>query len=132
MRSFVFDKIVRDKIIDLLQTNEVHFNTSSLTPQEIRQKLDEKLLEEVEEVQQAENLEETKEELADVLEVIHAYAHHLGIDMLEIENVRKKKAEVKGGFKNALFVKTVTLPDDHPHIAYYERQPTRYQEITSK
>ena len=60
--------------------------------------LREKLLEEVNEVITATDEPAAIEELADVLEVIHAYASYLGVEMLEIDKVREAKRALRGGF----------------------------------
>lgn len=46
------------------------------------------------------------EELADVLEVVHAMLRTQGLDMSDIEKVRKKKALERGAF-DARFIMTI-------------------------
>lgn len=52
----------------------------------------------------ATNDEEAIEELADLLEILHSLAkiHHSTIK--EVEEVRKKKEETRGGFTNKTFL----------------------------
>ena len=48
-----------------------------------------------------------KEELADMLEVIYAATVARGYSIEELEAVRKKKAEARGGFEKRIFLKSV-------------------------
>lgn len=67
------------------------------------EKLKEKLEEEVNEFLEESNTEE----LADILEVVYALCDHLGIDKAHLEEVRKKKAEERGGFKERIILDNV-------------------------
>lgn len=44
------------------------------------------------------------EDLADVLEIIHALAEYHGTLIEEVEEIRKQKAEKRGGFKEKIFL----------------------------
>lgn len=93
-----YDKLVRDRIPEIirLRGGKPVFRTAS--EEEFGRRLREKLREEVAEFLAAETDVAAKEELADVLEVMHALAAHLRCDPSEIEAVRIKKAEERGGF----------------------------------
>lgn len=93
-----YDKLVRDRIPEIIRRRggEPVFRTASA--EEYGRRLGEKLQEESAEFASAETDEARKEELADVLEVIHALAAHLRLGMNDIEAVRAKKAEERGGF----------------------------------
>ncbi len=58
----------------------------------------------------AENKEEALEELADLLEIIHALAAYHGSSMEEVENIRKEKVKKRGGFEQKIFL--VEVEDD--------------------
>ena len=47
------------------------------------------------------------EELADILEVVHALTESLGADQATVEDVRKQKALERGGFKKRVFLEWV-------------------------
>jgi predicted house-cleaning noncanonical NTP pyrophosphatase (MazG superfamily) len=47
------------------------------------------------------------EELADVLEIIHALAEYHGASIEKVEKVRAQKAEERGGFKEKIFLMEV-------------------------
>jgi predicted house-cleaning noncanonical NTP pyrophosphatase (MazG superfamily) len=57
--------------------------------------LRDKLREEVEEFLASDN---DPEELADILEVLHALADQAGADQQQLEKLRAAKAEMRGGF----------------------------------
>jgi predicted house-cleaning noncanonical NTP pyrophosphatase (MazG superfamily) len=63
-----------------------------------------KLIEEVQEF----NESETAEELADILEVVHALAKQINTDLSELEKLQKSKHQERGGFEKRLFLEQVT------------------------
>ena len=65
--------------------------------------IDAKLDEELAEYHKDQNIEE----LADLLEVIYAAAEARGYSIEELETVRAKKAEKRGGFKEKILLKEV-------------------------
>ena len=64
--------------------------------------------EELQEYLTAETNEEALEELADLLEVIHALAIIHDSSIEEVEKIRVKKAEKRGGFSDKVFLIEVT------------------------
>ena len=65
--------------------------------------LETKLNEEVAEYQEDKNLEE----MADVLEVLQSICLARGYSLEELEAMRKKKADERGGFKEKIFLECV-------------------------
>ena len=74
--------------------------THIATDDEYWQKLKEKLLEETNEFMKDSNAEE----LADILEVINALCEYKKIDKKQLELLRKKKAQERGGFKDKIIL----------------------------
>lgn len=101
-------KLVRDRIPDLIGANGVAFQARIAGTEEIPALLREKLLEEAHEVIAATDERAAIEELADVLEVIHAYASCLGVGMLEIDKARQAKRAVCGGFGGGVVLISAT------------------------
>ncbi len=96
-----FDKLVRDKIPDIIKKNDGRDPITHIAKkEEYWEKLKEKLFEELNEF----SISETKEELADILEVIQTIAEFKGYSLSEIEEIRKKKNEERGGFKNKIIL----------------------------
>ena len=94
------DKLVRDKIPEIIRQKGDVPITHIADNEEYLEKLKKKLREEVDEF-----LEEiSKEELADILEVIYAICDFMNVDREELESLRKKKAEERGGFRERIIL----------------------------
>ncbi len=102
-----YNKLVRDKIPEIIRLEGRCPVVRKADEQEYWHKLVEKLAEEVHEFARAENIDERKEELADVLEVVRAIACHLKCDENELEVLRIKKAEERGGFEGRVILDQV-------------------------
>ena len=98
MKTVRHDKLVRDRIPELIRKAGKNPVADLIPPEEIRDALDRKLREEV-----AEYLEShSAEEMADVLEVLHGIAFHRGIPWEQIESDRIRKKEERGGFEKGI------------------------------
>ena len=100
----VYNKLVRDKIPEIIEASGKTCETDILSDEEYLQMLDKKLDEELAEYHKDQNIEE----LADLIEVIHAATIARGHTLEELETVRVKKAEKSGGFeKKILLIETI-------------------------
>lgn len=107
--SLVFKKVVRDKIPESIEQKGESVTHLKIRGDQLVNALKSKLLEEALEVMDAKSTADTIEELADVLEVIHALTHHLKVSMNSVEETRKKKRDERGGFNEGIvLVKTST------------------------
>lgn len=106
MKRISFEKIVRDKIPELIQEAGKQAEVLEQNKEEIILGLGRKLLEEANEY----NADPSLEELADLLEVIHGILYHRGITWDELESARLTKYGVRGGFEKGLFLKEVVEP----------------------
>lgn len=95
-----YNKLIRDKIPEIIKNKGKVPITHIINNEEYWQKLKEKFQEEVDEFLKDEN----DEELADVLEIIYAICDYKKIDKKELEQIRKKKAKERGGFKNKIIL----------------------------
>ncbi|TSC82742.1 MAG: hypothetical protein G01um101420_100 [Parcubacteria group bacterium Gr01-1014_20] len=95
-----YNKLVRDKIPDIIKTKGGDSKTHLATLEEYLSKLGDKLREEVEEFLKDKN----PEELADILEVIKAFANLQSLTLADIEKIRAKKAEERGGFEKRIIL----------------------------
>ncbi len=98
----VFNKLVRDKIPEIIEKDGRTCKTHILTDEEYIVALEEKLNEEVAEYQKDKNLEE----MADVLEVLQAICLARGYSLDELEALREKKANSRGGFSKKTFLES--------------------------
>lgn len=99
----VLNKLVRDRIPEIIAGNGQTCKTHTLSPDEHLAALKDKLREEVAEYEESGALEE----LADILEVVRALAEAGGHSVEELERVRIAKAEARGGFRKRIFLESV-------------------------
>lgn len=98
-----YNKLVRDKIPEIIQKSGKCSEYKVLSDDEYRIELDKKLDEEVSEYREARNMEE----LADIMEVLYALCESSGSSIEELERIRKRKAEERGAFKDKIYLKNV-------------------------
>jgi len=89
-----YNKLVRDKIIDIIKAKGEKAVFHIASDEEYGIKLKEKLSEEVSEFNAAEN----EEEIADILEVIDAIMEYKSFNKEKILEIKEKKAAEKGAF----------------------------------
>ena len=94
------NKLVRDKIPEIIKNNREVPITHIASDDEYWKKLKEKLQEEIDEFMKESN----EEELADILEVINAICDFKKINKKELELIRKKKTKERGGFKERIIL----------------------------
>ena len=94
----VYNKLVRDKIPEMIVANGDTPLTRVLSDVEYFQALNVKLQEEVTEYLDGFSIEE----LADILEVIRAIAEHKGVSYGELERIRINKYDERGGFQKRI------------------------------
>ena len=95
-----YNKLVRDRIPEIIRKKGDAAITHIADEAEYWQKLKEKLLEEVQEFQKDSNVEE----LADILEIIDAIIDFKKFDREEVQRVKSKKAEERGVFKERIIL----------------------------
>ena len=95
-----YNKAIRDKIPEIIQKDGYSCNVKTLSDGEFLEHLEKKISEEVAEYQNDKN----PEELADILEVIYRVAQLRGVSKEELEKIRIKKSEERGGFDKNLFL----------------------------
>lgn len=103
MPTITRNKLVRDKIPDIIESAGKQAVTHVLTDEEYLAELDRKLTEECAEYQ----MDKSLEEMADVLEVLYAIAAARGYSVEELERVRAEKSEKRGGFADKIFLEEV-------------------------
>jgi predicted house-cleaning noncanonical NTP pyrophosphatase (MazG superfamily) len=99
-----YNKLVRDRIPKVIEKTGKKFTTRILDNIEYLKELKTKSFEELNEYIHAKNDKDSVEELADLLEIIHALAECHGANIEQVEQVRQEKAEKRGGFKDKIFL----------------------------
>ena len=103
MKRIVYHKLVRDKIPEMIEKDGKSCVCSELSNEDYITMLDRKLTEELAEYQESKSMEE----LADLLEVMAAVAVARGSSLDEVETIRKKKKEMRGGFEKKILLESV-------------------------
>src|SRR4051812_29091497 len=99
----VYNKLVRDKIPDIIKADGKKFKIRALDDKEHLQELIKKFKEEIAEFEQNPSVEE----LADIKEITIAIREALGVQTGELEDVRRQKAATNGRFKQKIFLESV-------------------------
>ncbi|MFE1316012.1 nucleoside triphosphate pyrophosphohydrolase [Kitasatospora phosalacinea] len=94
-------KLVRDGVPEIIRASGAHPRFYAADGPEYLERLGAKLCEEAEEARTAPP-GELLEELADVLEVLHALAAAHGADFARVEQLRRDKAAARGGFTDRI------------------------------
>ena len=114
-----YNKLVRDKIPEIIKQKGLTPTTHFANDEEYWRKLKEKLQEEIDEFLDKSN----EEELSDILEVIDAICEFKKIDKDKLESLRKKKSEERGKFKERIILDEVINAelDKAGHKRYYKK-----------
>lgn len=94
-----YNKLVRDKIPEILDEKGVSYEKKIASPEEYKAELIKKLIEEIGEFSEDGN----PEELADIIEVVEALKQLP--EYKNVENLRRKKCEERGGFEKRIILK---------------------------
>jgi predicted house-cleaning noncanonical NTP pyrophosphatase (MazG superfamily) len=95
-----YNKLVRDKIPEILKEKKVKFKSHTATKKEYLDKLYEKLIEELEEFKAKPSIEE----FADMLEVLEYIAKFHGFELNDIKQAKKLKILERGGFNKKIIL----------------------------
>jgi len=100
MNKKIFNKLVRDKIPQIIESKGEKAVYKILDDKDNLLKLNQKLLEEVNEYFQDGEIEE----LADVVEVIYGILKAKNTTLEEFNKIREAKKQARGGFDNKIFL----------------------------
>ena len=99
----IYNKLVRDKIPEIIVKNNGNPITTILNNKEYMIELNRKIQEEIKEYLESEEVEE----LADIVEVIYGILDAKDISIEEFESIRKEKVKKRGAFKEKIFLEKV-------------------------
>lgn len=103
----VYNKLVRDRIPEIIQQDGKIVTSRILDDAMYLKELNKKMHEELAEYEDAKTNEEAMEELADLLELIHAATAVYGGSFDQLEKIRLEKAEKRGSFNERIFLMEV-------------------------
>ena len=98
-----YNKLVRDKIAQIIASNNEHPTTRVLNDEEYLKELNIKIQEELKEYLESGDVEE----LADLEEVLRAILKVKGVTYEQFEEIRNKKVEKRGAFDDKIFLEYV-------------------------
>ncbi len=104
MGTIIHNKLVRDRIPEIIEGSGKSCITRILPQGRYLVALEAKLHEELAEYEESKSMEE----LADLLEVMMAVAEARGYSFDEVEAIRREKAEKRGGFRQRIYLLSVT------------------------
>ena len=103
MKKIIYHKLVRDRIPEIIEASGNTCVTEILSDEEYLRMVEATLDEELAEYHKDQNLEE----LADLLEVIHAATLARGYTLEQLEQKRAEKAARRGSFAKKILLKEV-------------------------
>jgi predicted house-cleaning noncanonical NTP pyrophosphatase (MazG superfamily) len=98
-----YNKLVRDKIPEIIRKNKKNPVVHIADDEEYWKKLKEKLTEEVNEFVKDSN----EEEIADIIEVINAICRFRKFDKNKLDYIKRQKAEKRGRFNKRIILDEV-------------------------
>jgi len=123
---FRVQKLIRDQLPTIMRAQGLAVFDRRLGDAEFVAALKDKLLEEAQEAHEAASPAELVDELADVMEVIHALTGASGVSLDDVEARRQAKRAERGGFEARVFNAAVEASDGSPAAEYYLARPTLY------
>ena len=131
MPTFIFDKLVRDKVLDrCLEDPKVRTKYHELSLEDFKKELIAKVHEEADEIPiRSESDDEIISELADVQAVIDALREVYGITQEQLSHYQEKKFVKSGGFEKRAYITSVDLDDDSEWVDIFRAQPYKYKEV---
>lgn len=120
-QSKIYNKLVRDKIPDIITKNNQEGEYYSYPVDDFENELILKLQEESGEYLESKN----PEELADILEIFLELLKFRKLTWGNIENIRLQKLEEKGGFSKRIFLVKVEKKNENNKCKDYE---SKYKE----
>lgn len=105
MEKHVYNKLVRDRIPEIMTAKGKQFEITALAEDsDFENALLQKVVEEAAEVRSAQGRDELVKELADLAEVVRALCELKGVAPGEIEVLRARRHEERGGFEKRLLL----------------------------
>jgi Uncharacterized conserved protein len=103
MRKTIYNKLIRDRIPEIISANHQTAVISEIPENEFLSYLKTKLREEVDEFLESEDVEE----LADIIEVVLAILKQKNCSFYELEKIRTEKVFKNGSFDKRLLLEEV-------------------------
>jgi predicted house-cleaning noncanonical NTP pyrophosphatase (MazG superfamily) len=99
-----YNKLVRDRIPEIIEADGSKAETRLLSPKEVIDHLKRKSIEEAQELVEAVEIDDVKKEIADLEEVLKSLKEILNVSEEEIEEIRQKRAKSRGRFLKGIYL----------------------------
>ena len=129
MPRFIFNKLVRDKLIKEFERSGQGVIHRHVTAADHIKALKQKIAEEASEIPINGNRDDLVSEIADVQQAIDDLKALCEITNDQVTEVQQVKFSNKGGFLSGDFVETLELRDDDEWVEYYRAHPNVFPEI---
>lgn len=100
----IYNKLVRDKIPEIIENDGENPITRILELEEYKKELKKKLVEEAKELVLVEDNYELSKEIGDVFEVIEALEKSFNLNREEIMKIKEERKQKRGGFDKKIFL----------------------------
>lgn len=128
MPKFQFSKLVRDKIIEHQLASGATPSYRQLSPDQHKDELIKKIIEESQEISQAQP-NEIAMEIADVQQALDDLKELYGLTTEDISKAQAAKNRKNGAFKKGLYVNYIEVDDGNDWVNYYRKNSDRYPEV---
>jgi predicted house-cleaning noncanonical NTP pyrophosphatase (MazG superfamily) len=103
----IHNKLVRDRILEILEQEGVKYNSRILDDNEFKQELLKKIVEEAQEVlATGGDIKDLIKELADLGEVMEGVIKVFGLDRDEINKIKQDRHDQRGGFDKKIYLES--------------------------
>ncbi len=103
----IHNKLVRDKILEIISKDSVEFKSHILSDEEYKKELLAKIVEEANEVLDTNgDKNELVKEISDVMEVLDAIIVAFDLDIAEIVKVKQQRKGSRGGFEKKIYLES--------------------------
>lgn len=103
----IYNKLVRDKILEIIEADGKTYKSRILTDKEYAEELAKKFAEEAKELLEAGEDEDVLGELSDIVELVHSKLKLVNKSWDDMEAIRIKKLDSRGGFDKKIFLESV-------------------------
>lgn len=107
MRVPFYNKLIRDKIPDIIRKNGGVPNVKKMIKSEYRLELLRKAVEEAKEIKGAEGKKELIKEIADMQEILDAIMKEFKLDRKKVKEIKCRRKKERGGFEERIYLISV-------------------------
>lgn len=112
MKEIIYNKLIRDRIPEIIAANHQTAEIKTLNKKEFIKESRRKILEEARELNEGSGRDNLVEELVDIQEIIDAILKEKKLKFSEFRQIQTKKRQKRGGFKKKLFLMKVRPHED--------------------